>query len=456
MRRSRLAPALPFILTVWVWAACDSGSGPSTSPSPAKPDVTIALGAESGTTIRPLLGVNAGPTPQGDAGNADVTVGYQTIGVQSVRTHDLYGPLDMSVMYPDPSQDPQAASSYNFAASDAAFAAIVAGGFGCYLRLGDSWDNVSPPATAAERANWAAAAVHVVGRYHSLHPLRHVEVGNEPDNGQFWPAPRTRLEFFDLYAQTARAVKAAYPSLSVGGPGLTHLVFTRDSGRQYLADFLAYIREHEAPLDFLSWHLYSNDPAEMAAGAAYIRQQLDASGFAAAESHQTEYNTDAQNADPAAVRLGGQGAAILTGHWIAMQHAGVSQALLFRGNDTSLLLPTFYGLFYADGRPKRNAHAFSLWSRMATHDRMINVSITGGKTGAATGLYLLAGRNPTGKKALLAANPTAGELTVVVTGLRAPLRQYLVSDNSEALQVSTLTSTTASVPANGTMLLQEE
>ena len=104
-----------------------------------------------------MLGVNAGPTPQGDPANVDVTAQYKAIGVNAVRTHDLYDPLDMSVMYPDRTKNPALPSSYNFSLSDKAFDTIIADGFEPYFRIGDSWENVSPPANEIERANWAAA-----------------------------------------------------------------------------------------------------------------------------------------------------------------------------------------------------------------------------------------------------------------------------------------------------------
>ena len=95
-------------------------------PTSLTPDLDIQVGGDlAGKSIPPLLGVNAGPTPQGDATNVDVTLQYKAIGITMVRTHDLYGPLDMSVMYPDRSKDPSLPSSYDFATSDKAFDAIV-------------------------------------------------------------------------------------------------------------------------------------------------------------------------------------------------------------------------------------------------------------------------------------------------------------------------------------------
>lgn len=45
-------------------------------------------------------------------------------------------------------------------------------------------------------------------------------------------------------------------------------------------------------LDFLSWHIYSNDPNDYIKGARHCRACLDSSGYTNTELHVTEYNTD--------------------------------------------------------------------------------------------------------------------------------------------------------------------
>lgn len=418
--------------------------------------VSISIGSDlADTTISPLFGVNAGPTPQGDATNPDVTKQYQAIGVNMVRTHDLYGPLDMSVMYPDRSKSPALASSYDFTSSDLAFDAIIQGGFEPYFRVGDSYNNVKPPVNATERANWAAAAVYIVGRYLGRGGFKHVEVGNEPDYSQFWPAPRTMQEFYDLYVRTAKAIKTAYPSLKVGGPGFTHNCFKTSEGKTQLSAFLSYVKAQGAPLDFFSWHQYSNDPGDYKTGAVYIRQQLDANGFTATENHITEWNSDDRNDNPADVRLGGKGAAIITGSWITLMQNGMHQSLFFRGNDTSMALPTFYGLLYADGTYKRNAHAFSLWSKVSAYPYRLNSSVTSGALDVSK-IHLLAGRNSSGNKALLLANLHTNTLSVTLNGMKSPIRTRIVSDASTGIQESSQTGLVVTIPGYSAALITED
>ncbi|MBN1991769.1 MAG: hypothetical protein JW953_03630 [Anaerolineae bacterium] len=401
-----------------------AGSNPSPDEATAAASVIstgqaqVLITIDSGPNnqaIRPLLGVNIGPIPAGEPGNADLTAAYQNIGVTTIRTHDYYGPLDMATIYPDQNADPLDPASYDFEASDQVFAAILAGGFEPYLRLGDSWHNAPsyPPADPRRPinpANWVQAAVEVVRHYNDPDlwggsHLRYVEIWNEPDHPQFWDG--SPPEFFELFAAAAVALKAEFPHLMIGGPGLTVAAFKTPHGQAYTENFLAHLQSQAVPLDFFSWHIYSNDPADFPAAAAYYRAQLDGHGYPTAESHITEWNTavgEGRSETDPALRIGARGAALLTAAWIGLQEQGVAVSTFYRGPDAAQNHPTFYGMFYADGRPKPIALAFSLWAEMAAHPTRLNVSLSGGSNPGQ--LWVLAGQNGSGEMALLLANPT--------------------------------------------------
>ena len=87
---------------------------------------------DSARTIRPLLGVNGGPTPfqPGLYPNfVDTTKQFQSLGVDAIRMVDYFGPSSITCMFPDPSADPSDESNYEFGATDAVFQAIVDGNF---------------------------------------------------------------------------------------------------------------------------------------------------------------------------------------------------------------------------------------------------------------------------------------------------------------------------------------
>ncbi len=436
-------------------------AGQATLPPPTQAESLLTVdAAPGGETLRPLLGVNVGPIPGGtDPNNADVTAQYQAIGVTMIRTHGYSGPLDMSVIYPDQNADPTDPASYHFERSDRVFRAILDGGFEPYLRLGDSWNTPGLEQRAPTNPqNWVRAAVEVVRHYRQMAaeagiPLRYVEIWNEPNSKQFWDS--TPQAFFDLFAQTAQALKAEFPDLKVGGPGLTQGAVMLPQGQQYTENFLAYLQDHGVPLDFLSWHLYSGNPDDYRQAARFYREQLDAHGYTEAESHITEWNTAAENGElrvsDVSLRAGGKGASLLSAAWIVLQEEGVDVSTIFRGTDTSIDVPSFYGIFYADGRPKHPALAFSLWARMAAHPRRLNVSH------GDDGLWVLAGQDDGGEIALLIVNPTETPTSWRAEFTHRDLVQgatlYQVSDAAETVQAFSLETPAAEIGAYTVQLL---
>ena len=428
-------------------------------------DINLTIGPATGAVIRPLLGVNIGPIPAGnDPANADLTAAYQGIGVNLIRTHDYYNALDMSVMYPDRTADPLLAQSYDFSRSDQVWRSITTGGFEPYFRLGDSYNNSTPPANALERANWVKASLEVLrhyraGRWNGFNtPFRYFEIWNEPDNAQFWPRPHTPVEYFQLYCDTALTIKNEFPDLKVGGPGVTPAGALTPQGRKWTQDFLAFVRQSNAPLDFFSWHMYSNSPQQYAEAAAFYRSSLDARGFTQTTKHITEWNTEIKrsqdsSADSVALRTGARGAAILTACWMELQNqSDLDVSTFYRGPDPDIKAPTFYGLFYADGRPKSIASAFSLWSKMSGYSTRLDIEMP-----QSSPLYVLAGRNGSGQTALLIANPGSQPIIPLIgfsDGRQVgQISLYTVSGSNQQVQTGSLSSPVPEIGAESVQLL---
>ncbi len=407
----------------------------------------------TGRQVRPLLGVNAGPVPSGEPGNADLTDEYRAAGVELIRTHDFYGAMDMSTIYPNQNADPQLASSYDFTLSDATCQAILDGGFEMYLRLGDSYNNSR---AVTNRANFVKAAVEVVRHYKEMaasrgRGMRYVEVWNEPDNVKFWKG--TREEFYTLFAELVIALKSAFPELKVGGPGLTPAGFLSPQGRNYTRDFLDFLKARNIPLDFFSWHIYTNNPEDFLAGANFYRTELDTRGYKATTMHLSEWNTEypeGRDGD-SALRIGAKGAALMTAGWIYQQVSDIEVSAFYRGNDTSPKLPVFYGMFYADGRPKPVALAFSLWAQFTRY-------VLGRKTATSLPLVAISAENASGDIAILLANTssTAHRWQLELPWLIAVVPKieiFQVSDRSSTLENFQIEATTGEVPAWGVQLL---
>jgi len=78
-------------------------------------------------------------------------------------------------------------------------------------------------------------------------------VWNEP-NIDFWIGRPAQSSYFELYDNTARALKAASPRLRVGGPATAQAA--------WVGDLIAHATQNHVPLDFVSTHVYGNDSAQ--------------------------------------------------------------------------------------------------------------------------------------------------------------------------------------------------
>jgi xylan 1,4-beta-xylosidase len=113
---------------------------------------------------------------------------------------------------------------------------------------------VSPPANYAKwDALIKAFAQHLIDRY-GINEVSswYFEVWNEP-NIDFWTGRPAQQTYFELYDNTARALKAVSPRLRVGGPATAQAA--------WVDAIIAHTTENQVPLDFVSTHAYGNDTA---------------------------------------------------------------------------------------------------------------------------------------------------------------------------------------------------
>ncbi|MBS3821581.1 MAG: beta-xylosidase [Phycisphaerae bacterium] len=154
------------------------------------------------------------------------------------------------------------------------------------------------------------------------------EVWNEPNLPYFWQCEGDReRRYFDLYAATARTVKAIDPALKVGGPATSNfhtdqLDHVPDETELrslvwkavWIESFLSYCTKHRVPVDFISAHPYPSDfPLDdvvkpgrprlrrsvrsTAEDLATLRAHIDASAFDRLEIHCTEWNSSPSSRD---------------------------------------------------------------------------------------------------------------------------------------------------------------
>ena len=159
--------------------------------------------------------------------------------------------------------------------------------------------NVTPPKSLTDWSNFVQAFVrHLIDRYGRAEVRQwYFEVWNEPDlTAWFWAG--TQQQYFELYKATALAVKGVDPALRVGGPST--------SAVQWFEPFLAYCAANDAPVDFVSTHIYPGDdqarifgrPASytqnevIPAAMAHARAQIDATRYKGAELWLSEWSSD--------------------------------------------------------------------------------------------------------------------------------------------------------------------
>lgn len=144
-----------------------------------------------------------------------------------------------------------------------------------------------------------AFARHLVARY-GADEVRSwfFEVWNEPNLPMFWQ-DADQQAYFDMYAVTARALKAVDPGLRVGGPAT--------AGAAWVPQFLAFAKSSGAPVDFVTTHTYGVNggfldeegkadtkldpsPGAISADVLRVRRQIEDSSFAGLPLYFTEWS----------------------------------------------------------------------------------------------------------------------------------------------------------------------
>ncbi len=242
-------------------------------------------------------------------------------GIPYSRLHDVGGSyganryVDIPNLFRNFDADENDPANYDFAFTDVLIKALVDAGVEPYFRLGvtiEGGSYIKPyrtiPPTDFEK--WARICEHVIMHYTEgwadgfNYNIRYWEIWNEPDN--HIPSPSvmwagTPEEFFRLYDVTAKHLKARFPHLKIGGYGSCGFYAAVPSEKPskyaefeefylvFFHDFFDYIKAHNTPIDFFSWHSYAETARTMKMGE-YLHKELERLGFANLETHLNEWN----------------------------------------------------------------------------------------------------------------------------------------------------------------------
>lgn len=246
-------------------------------------------------------------------------------GFPFVRLHDTGGAygngifVDIANIFRDFEADENDPKSYDFAFTDWLLNKIDSQNSKIFYRLGATIENyqrikaynIFPP---KDNLKWAKIRERIISHYNEGWAngyelgIDYWEIWNEPDNfpdiadNCMWKG--TFEEYEELYKITSVHLKKRFPNIKIGG--YASCGFYNLFEKNYISDanstsrteyfiecfhkFMKFVKENELPLDFFSWHSYS-DVKKNIAYEKYVHENLEKYGFLNTESILNEWNT---------------------------------------------------------------------------------------------------------------------------------------------------------------------
>ena len=353
--------------------------------------------------VKPVNGITNGPLSAG--GLYDMSPQYKDLGFPFVRLHDTDYPfpqqVDVPQIFRDFDADPYDPANYDFILTDQFITAIVETGAEIIYRLGTSIEHIKvkryiyPP---KDFEKWAVICEHIIAHYNEgwangfHYGIKYWEIWNEPEdyNGKrrlMWLG--TPEEYYRLYDVASKHLKARFgDAIRVGGYACTNLRGFEEGATNYYRyllgyyhDFLAYIREHGSPLDFFSFHNYSDEYEQTLRCADYARRTLNEAGYEKSELILDEWNSDFGSVEQYTKMTDMWGARYVAKMMIGLQHSPVDIATYYDGQP---LMP-FCGLFNRDRRILKPYYVFRMFRRLREIGTEVALSCEGeGITAMAT------------------------------------------------------------------------
>jgi xylan 1,4-beta-xylosidase len=290
-------------------------------------------------------------------------------------------------------EDSQGRPVYNFSYVDQIYDGLLASGVRPFVEISfmpnkmaagnilhTFWyrPNISPP---KDFRHWdaliSAFTQHLIDRYGIDEVAQwYFEVWNEP-NLDFWAGEPKQATYWDLYDHTALAIKKVNVRLRIGGPATAQAA--------WVDAFIRHCVENNVPVDFVSTHVYGNDPPQGVFGSQVeiprdqlvyravrkVHDQIEASGLPRLPLIWSEYNasymtepdvTDSSYMGPWLANTIRQcdGLVDMMSYWTfsdVFEEQGVVKTPFYGG----------YGLIAAGGIPKPAFHAFELLHKLGDY-----------------------------------------------------------------------------------------
>jgi xylan 1,4-beta-xylosidase len=287
-------------------------------PQPQRMVAADAKRIKGPLNTMPKVSVGAGRANEGLRADWQRQLAYvkRECGFTYLRMHGLLGD-DMGVYREDKNGQPE----YNWQYIDELYDFLLRIGMKPFVELGFCpsalasgtktifwWKgNVTKPKDPKKWADLIRALVtHFTERYGEAEVRTwYFEVWNEPNLDGFFAG--TQKDYFELYANTAKAIKAVSPAYRVGGPAT--------AGCAWLPEFIRYSADQKVPVDFVSTHdyavdvghldetggagtVFSHHPESIYGNVRRMREQIAASPMPKLELHFTEWSSSYTPADP--------------------------------------------------------------------------------------------------------------------------------------------------------------
>lgn len=245
-------------------------------------------------------------------------------GIPFSRLHDTGGEYgqgrfaDIANIFRNFDADADDPSSYDFAFTDWLLKSIAEQGIKVFYRLGATIENyqkikaynIYPP---KDNLKWAKICEKIIAHYNEgwadgyRFGIEYWEIWNESDNypniedNRMWKG--TFDDYMELYKVAAPYLKEKFPYIKIGGYascGFYNLFennFAKNanssSRTEYFIEcfhkFMSFVKSNKLPLDFFSWHSYS-DVYKNILYEQYVHEQLARYGYPDAESILNEWN----------------------------------------------------------------------------------------------------------------------------------------------------------------------
>jgi hypothetical protein len=203
-------------------------------------------------------------------------------------------------------------------------------------------------------AEWQRVIFELVKRYSVDKPVvTYWEVGNETDIGENGGCPYLIVdpkEYFEYYTQTIKPVLEAFPTAKVGGPASCWV------DNQPLPGLVKLCRESKTQLDFISWHIYHDDPRRHALGAEKGKKLLADWPGKRPEMLVTEWSKGFDPVSFEDLAFASRRAAHIAASTLAMTEAGLDWSFYYHVWDQTFYAEPFQSFFSESGLRMMETH----------------------------------------------------------------------------------------------------